>query len=175
MRRETGVADGAAWVVEIDWVARRIRNPWRRTVDAIRERRAARKARRAQREGRGANVLDAADLAATGSDLDDYLAIVAAVIGAVVAVIALVWLLPVVWAIVAVLVEVFVLTLIAIAVLLWRTLFRRPWNVVARRGDDRWVTRVVGYRRARALVRTLSADLEAGVGPEAHGLERVAV
>jgi len=176
VKREVGAPDGASWVVEIDWVARRIHNPWRRTIDAIRERRAARKAKRANRDDRRGlgDALDAADLVA-GPDLDDYLAIVVVIIGVVMACVALIWLLPVVWAVLAVLVEFFVLTLAAIAVLLWRTLARRPWNVVARRGDEQWVTQVVGYRRARALVRTVVASLEAGTAPEAHGLDRVVV
>ena len=66
MKREVGAPDGASWVVEIDWVARRIHNPWRRTIDAIRERRAARKAKRANRDDRRGlgDALDAADLVA---------------------------------------------------------------------------------------------------------------
>lgn len=67
VRQAVDAPVGASWVVEIDWVARRIRNPWRRPVDVM----------------------------------------------------------------------------------------------------------VVGYRRARSLVRTLVDDLELGVELEAHGLERV--
>src|SRR5690606_27365244 len=35
VRQAVDAPVGASWVVEIDWVARRIRNPWRRPVDVM--------------------------------------------------------------------------------------------------------------------------------------------
>ena len=50
MSREVDTPEGHPWVVEIDWVARRIRNPWRATVRSIGDRWSARRARRLVRE-----------------------------------------------------------------------------------------------------------------------------
>jgi hypothetical protein len=52
----------------------------------------------------------------------------------------------------------------AIGVLVWRTLRRSAWSVVARSETEQYRWRVVGYRRARRLVRAASESIRAGSG-----------
>jgi hypothetical protein len=162
MFREVSTPDGVSWRVEIDWMARRIRNPVRRSLQAARERFAAIRRRRARKKGSG--VADAADLA---SGLDDILWVAVAIVAIVVLFFFFVWVAPVIWAVLGVLLEFFFVTLAALVILVWRTVLRRPWRVVARRldGDDVWSHEIVGYRAARRRVGEVAADIRAGMSP----------
>ena len=76
MFREVTSPDGVSWRVEIDWMARRIRNPIRGSVraarDKIADKRAARKQRRADKreQKEGSDWGDCIDCPG-GADLDD--------------------------------------------------------------------------------------------------------
>jgi Flp pilus assembly protein TadB len=152
-------------------MARRIHNPIRGSLHAARERiaetRAARKQRRAdKREKEGSDWLDCVDCPG-GGDIDDLAIILLAIVAVVLLFFLLVWIAPVVWAILLVLVEFFVVTIAAIAILVWRTLLRRPWRVVARRieAGESWAHEVVGYRAARRKVREVAESLRLGITP----------
>jgi hypothetical protein len=85
-----------------------------------------------------------------------------------------VWVAPVVWAVLLVLVEFFFVTIAAVVILVRRTMLRRPWRVVVRRVEsetgDVWTHEVVGYRAARRLVRETADGLAQGRSPLDLGL-----
>jgi hypothetical protein len=171
MFRELTSPDGVAWRVEVDWMARRIRNPFRRSLHAARERfEATRRARRA-RKGEGRDWADAADV---GTGLDELVWVVVAIVVLFALFFLFVWVAPVVWAVLLVLVEFFFVTIAAVVILVWRTMLRRPWRVVARRVEsetgDVWTHEVVGYRAARRLVRETADGLAQGRSPFDLGL-----
>jgi hypothetical protein len=68
-----------------------------------------------------------------------------------------------------VLVEFFFVTIAAVVILVWRTMLRRPWRVVARRIESEtgevWAHEVVGYRAARRRVRDTAEGLAQGRAP----------
>jgi hypothetical protein len=171
MFRELTSPDGVSWRVEIDWMARRIRNPFRRSLHAARERfDATRRARRA-RKGEGGDWADAADV---GSGLDELLWVVVAIVVLFALFFLFVWVAPVIWAVFGVLVEFVLVTIAAVLILVWRTLLRRPWRVVARRIEsetgDVWIQEIVGYRTARRRVRETADGLAQGRAPADLGM-----
>jgi hypothetical protein len=172
--REVSSPDGVSWRVEIDWMARRIRNPIRGSLRAARDRiadkRAARRAKREEkRQGESKDSwADCVDC--PGGDLDDLAIILLAVLALVLVFFLVVWIAPVLWAVVTVLVEFFFVTTAAALILAWRTLLRRPWRVVARRieaadGEPAWAHEVVGYRTARRTVTDVAEQLQGGRSP----------
>jgi hypothetical protein len=170
--REVVSPDGVTWRVEIDWVARRLHNPFRRSAEIVRARVAARRERREQRKRRSDRAwYDAVDCPAGDiGSLDDLLAIVLVIVAVVLIVFAVMWLAPVIWAIVLVLFEFFFVTIAAVVLLVWRTAMRRPWRVVARGNDEEWAVKVVGHRAAQRRVNRVADRLANGAAPKDVGL-----
>lgn len=108
------------------------------------------------------------------SDLDsgidpgcfDLFDAVAVVMLAIVAVVVIVVFAPILIGIVIELAALAVLLLLAVAGAAYRTLFRRPWRVVALSSDgELWAWRQVGWRNANELVSSISDGVDAGLGP----------
>jgi hypothetical protein len=188
MVRDVSTPEGVSWRVEIDWMARRIRNPFRRSLqvardriaqirDERRERKAVAKRRREvepeeRKSGSPADCLD--PLECIPADLEILAVIVLVVVAVVLIFFAVMWMAPIVWAILGVLVEFFFVTIAAVVILVWRTMLRRPWRVVARRVESEmgevWAMEVVGYRTARRVVRLAADGLAQGRSPLQLGL-----
>ena len=147
--------DRAADPQPVPALARRPRGPVTRRPRARRRRKEAKDGARRRRTAAGptASTAPAAAISTTSS------AVVLLVIVAVVLLFFLVvWVAPVLWAILAVLLEFFFVTIAAVAILVWRVVLRRPWRVVAparggRRGRAAWSQEIVGYRPSRRRVR----------------------
>jgi hypothetical protein len=156
--REVTSPDGVSWRVEIDWVARRIRNPLRRVRSLTRGRR---------RSGIGDSLDIVSPLADLPGPVGGIFAAIADVLLLIVAVVFVVWVAPVLVAAAALLAEFFFVTFAAVAILGWRTMLRRPWRVGAwpAESGEHWTLEVVGYRRARRLVRELADGLAHGRSP----------
>jgi hypothetical protein len=175
MVRDVTSPDGMSWRIEIEWIARRIRNPFRRSWDVAKQRFAETRRRRRERkeakerEDDSGSWLDCVDCPGVDG-LDDLAVIALAILAIVLIFVLIVWVAPVLWAVLAVLIEFFFVTLAAIAILVWRTVLRRPWRIVALGDGQRWWTDVVGYRAARRRVREVATGIERGSHPEREGL-----
>jgi hypothetical protein len=156
------------WTVQIEWLGRRIGR------DTLLARYSRRRAGRRERKSRDAATLrsgqappvrkrrwfDVLDLDPGCLDVGEFpVALVVLLV-----IVLLIWLGPGALALLLGLGELLLVLLGALGVLLWRTLSRRPWAVVASDGDISYRWSVTGYRRARALVRSAAASLGAGLG-----------
>ncbi len=108
------------------------------------------------------------------SDLDagldpgcfDLFDVVAVIMLAIVAVIVVVVFAPILIGFLIELAALAVLLLLALAGAVYRTLFRRPWRVVALSGvGELWAWRRVGWRNAQELVSSIRDGLDAGLAP----------
>ena len=177
MVRDVTSPDGVSWRIEIEWIARRIRNPFRRSWNVARQRFADTRRRRRERKeakARGDDSrsgIDCVDCPA--GDLDDLAIVALAILAILLIFVLIVWVAPVLWAVLGVLLEFFFVTIAAVAILVWRTVLRRPWRIVALSDGQRWWTDVVGYRTARRRVREIAEALERGSHPEREGLQTV--
>ncbi len=98
----------------------------------------------------------------------DDLGGVVIVVAIIAAVIAIVFLGPGLLALLVGAIELTIIVVACVAVIVWRTLRRRPWRVLAISADGRhhaWELR--GWRRSRALVRTIAEGIETGLPPTA--------
>jgi hypothetical protein len=170
VRRDVTTPDGVAWRVELDWIARRIANPVRRSIAVTRRH----KRDRGDPSGLGSSL----DLLGPLADLPGPLGVLAAlvffVVLVVVTVIFIVWFVPLAVAIALVVFDFFSVTVAAAAILAARVVLRRPWRVVARRVEsetgDVWTHAVVGYRASRRRVRETADGLALGRTPADLGL-----
>jgi hypothetical protein len=139
--RQVTAPDGTVHTVRIEWVGNAVR------------RAPGRLSRRVQRMARaGGDVADAG----CAPDLGD---VVTAILLVVVLVFLVVFVLPIAWG----LLELLLIVLLAAAVWAVRVLFRRPWSIVhrAQAGDielDRWS--VVGWRQAHRVMVEAAASIE---------------
>ena len=111
--------------------------------------------------GRSArDVGDAADL--PGLDGLDDLGIVGVVIAAVFLAIAAIFLALVLFNVVAIAIELLIVIVVALAGVIGRVVFRRPWIVFARSGDNRFEYPVVGYFNSRRKLEELAGQVSIG-------------
>jgi hypothetical protein len=154
---------GVTWDVHVEWIGRRLdQGPLLRRWHERRRRRANRRLGREKEKG---SWLDALDFPV---DLPDSLAALAIAVAVVVAIVLIVLVGPWFLALLFGAIELTLILLACIAVIVWRTVLRRPWRVVAIAADGRehhWD--VVGWRRSRERVRQVARGLEAGVPPAA--------
>jgi hypothetical protein len=170
VRRDVTTPDGVAWRVELDWIARRIANPVRRSIAATR--------RHKRDRGDPSSLGSSLDVLGPLADLPGPLGVLAAlaffVVLLVVTVVFIVWFVPLAVAITLVVFDFFYVTVAAAAVLVARVVLRRPWRVVARRieseAGDVWTHEVVGYRASRRRVRDTADGLALGNPPADLGL-----
>ena len=140
------VASDEQWAVYIEWVGRE-------RVNNLTPRQLARRARRAYSL--------AGETLASGIDAFAYGSV--AVIAVALLVIALG---PLVFAVLLGVVELVLLFAVIAGAAAWKLLFRRPWRIVAvHETGDVWSWEQAGWRRARRLVATLQAELDAGGDP----------
>jgi len=188
MIRDVSTPNGVSWRVEIDWMARRIRNPFRRSLqvardriaeirDERRERKAVAKRRREveQEDRKSGSAGDCLDpLECIPADFEVIAVVLLAIVAIVLLFFAVMWVAPIMWAVLGVLVEFFFVTIAAVVILVWRTMLRRPWRVVARRIESEtgevWALEVVGYRTARRVVQLTADGLAQGRSPLHLGL-----
>lgn len=99
---------------------------------------------------------------------------VAVLLLAIVAVVVIVVFAPILIGVLIELAALAVLLVLALAGALYRTLFRRPWRVVALSGDgELWAWRQVGWRNARELESSIRDGLDAGLAPDTLHAERL--
>jgi hypothetical protein len=144
--RRVRTPGGREWVVRRHWLPRlRGETLWARF---------SRRIRAIGRRLRGANELSAVDGCASAA-VDDFVVVSVVILLLLLAVFVAV---PLLIAVVDVLV-VLVLSLLGIV---GRVVFRRPWLVEARSGEETREWRVVGWRASRVHVDQVAADLQAG-------------
>jgi hypothetical protein len=68
--------------------------------------------------------------------------------------------------------EILILLVVALAGVIGRVVFRRPWMVFARGGDEQLVWPVVGYFNSRAKIQELSSQLALGTELQPAPLDR---
>lgn len=146
-----------SWDLGIIWLTRHLQRPdrmLRRRVRAARDPSGGTGATSRRRSAAG-DVLDGASGCTDVVDLPAFLAIVAivAVLGVLIA------LGPGLLAITIGLLEIALVLVGAAIALVGRVVFRQPWEVVARRGDEQHEWRVRGIRSARNVL----AEIETGV------------
>ncbi|MDW3219806.1 MAG: hypothetical protein R8F63_14420 [Acidimicrobiales bacterium] len=153
-------ADAATddWDVGIIWLTRHLQRPdrmLRRRIGATRGRDTEDRPGVRRRRSAAGDVLDGASGCADLGDIPALLVVVAivAVVGVLVA------LGPGLLAITIGLLEIALVLIGAAIALVGRVVFRQPWEVVARRGDEQHEWRVRGIRRARDVL----AEIETGV------------
>jgi len=158
--------DGVEWTVRRRWLPR---YEGRGLRERLHQRKARAAARRAAEEGnatgadkkQGPRWYDALDL----PFVDDSLVAAIVSILAIVAVFALVvWGVPVLLAAV----DLVFVVIVAVAGVVGRVLFRRPWTIEARAADGRQQeVRVVGWRKGGAVIDDLAAEIRHGRAPAA--------
>jgi hypothetical protein len=162
MRR---VADpnGVAWNVDVSWTDVRFGTQYKRKREArarARRERVEAKARGEEPAPRG-SWLDYVPLPDVDLDGGIVFAVIVIVV-AVIAVLAFPWLLVLFLD----LAEILVFPLIAIVIISWRVLRKRPFTITADRGEERvaeW--NVVGWREARRVERAVADAVVAGGDP----------
>ncbi len=158
------VADpnGVAWNVDVSWTDIRFGTKYKRKRE---ERARARRERAENRPQDGDEKnrgwwLDGLD--AFPDDTWSFVAVVGVIVVTFVAVLAFPWLLvPFID-----LAELLLFPLIAIGIIAWRVMRRRPFTITADRGEDRvaeW--NVVGLREARRVERAVAQAVVAGGDP----------
>jgi hypothetical protein len=93
-----------------------------------------------------------------GDDLGIFGAILLAIIGIFVAIV----LVLVLFNVVAIAIELMLFVTLAVAGLIGRVVFRRPWIVFARSGENRFEYPVVGYFNSRRKLQDLASQLSIG-------------
>ena len=150
--RTVTAPDGSEHTVRIEWVG----NKLRRAPAQLRA-----------RMGRMSELADAPDV----GFVDDLGGIVGAIVAVVVLALVVIFVLPLAWG----LLELLLVVVLAALVWAFRVLFRRPWHVVHRGpGDaDSASWRVVGWREAHRVVVEAAGSIErsgaAQVTPPAAG------
>jgi hypothetical protein len=175
MQRVNVDPHGGQWIVQVQWLDRRVGRDttlaryarWRadrrgcKAVDAALVRSGS---SRRERGTRWYELLDPARL-----DRRESTPLLFVVLGIVV----LIWLGPGLLGLLRSVGELFALTVAAMTVSAWRTLAGRPWAVVATDGELRYSWSVNGYRRARSLMQSAAKSLTDGLG--VAGVDAVAV
>ena len=149
--------DGTQWRVRRRWLPRH-ENLGRKLLRTRAERRQARAVRVAERKEKESRWWDALDL--TPFDLFDDIGF------ALLAVVAVVFLLLWGWPFLVALLDVVLVLLLAIAGLVARVVFRRPWLVEATGGEARLSRAVVGWRASSRMVDAWAEELRHGRGLE---------
>ena len=98
------------------------------------------------------------DLDVGGDDLGIFGAILLAIVGIFVAIV----LVLVLFNVVAIAIELMIFITLAIAGLIGRVVFRRPWIVFAKSGENRFEYPVVGYFNSRRKLQDLASQLSIG-------------
>jgi hypothetical protein len=155
---------GTAWHVQVEWIGRRLgQGPLLRRWHERRRRRGTDQGPASDEAGGDSgwvHLLDApVDAPGSFATVGVFL-----LIAALVALLVLVgpWLL----ALLLGAVELVLIVLACVVVFVTRTVRRRPWRVVATSADGQLHTwDVVGWRRSRALVRTVCEGISAGLAP----------
>jgi hypothetical protein len=108
--------------------------------------------------------VDTPDLGGNLPDLDfgDDLGILGTILVAVVAVILAVFLALVLFNVIAIAIELTLVIVLLVAGVIGRVVFRRPWHVVARCGEQSFSWRVVGWLRSRRVIADVAGQLAAG-------------
>src|SRR3954454_9619664 len=137
LRRKVTSPDGRVWTLGRRWVPRRRR-------------------------------LGRVDLGKTGfevpdpSGLLDDLGIVGGIIGTVLLAIALVFLVLVLFNVLAIAVELLLVVILLLAGIVGRVVFRRPWTVFAKSDRNLYERPVVGWRASRRAIRVWADQLGSG-------------
>jgi hypothetical protein len=97
-----------------------------------------------------------------GIDGLDDLGIVGFIIAAVVAVIVVIFLALLLFNVFALALELLIVIVVALAGVIGRVVFRRPWIVVARNGDTQLQWPVVGYFNSRRHIQEIAGQLALG-------------
>ena len=92
----------------------------------------------------------------------DDLGILGAILLAIVAIFVAIFLALVLFNVVAIAIELMILIIAGVAGLIGRVVFRRPWIVFARSGDNRFEYPVVGYFNSRRKLQDIAAQLSIG-------------
>jgi hypothetical protein len=95
-------------------------------------------------------------------DLGDDLGVLATIGLAIIGVIVAVFLALVLFNVIAIAIELTLVIVLLVAGLVGRVVFRRPWQVVARSGDESHSWRVVGWLRSRRVIADVAGQLETG-------------
>lgn len=171
--RATGL-DGVEWTVRRRWLPR---YEGRGLRERLHQRKARAAARRAAEEGKvgtagkdgkarnkhGSRWFDVVDLPI----IDDSLTAAIVSVLVILLVIALiVWGVPLLLA----LVDLVFVVIVAVAGVVGRVLFRRPWTIEARAADGRQQeVRVVGWRKGGTVIDDLAAEIRHGRAPVPRG------
>ena len=135
-RRKVRAPDGQTWTLGRRWLPRR------------------------RRLGR-ARVRDIGDGSLPDFGADD-LGAIAVVIAAVIAVVVAVFLALMLFNVFAIAIELLLLVLVALAGVIGRVVFRRPWIVTAKAGSTRLEWPVVGYFNSRRRIEEIAGQLALG-------------
>jgi hypothetical protein len=118
-----------------------------------------------------------ADLSDFGPDLPgidglDDLGIVGTIIAAIFLVILAVFVALLLFNVIAIAIELLIVIVVALAGVIGRVAFRRPWIVFASSGDTRFEAPVVGYFNSRRKLADLASQLSLGTELEAAPSDR---
>jgi hypothetical protein len=141
-RRKVQAPDGEKWTLGRRWLPRR--------------RRLGRARMRDRGDGSWLDFGGADDLGAVG-----------VIIAVIVAVIVTVFLALLLFNVVAIAIELLLVILIALAGVIGRVVFRRPWIVTASSGGTRLEWPVVGYFNSRAKIEEIAGQIASGARLEA--------
>jgi hypothetical protein len=102
----------------------------------------------------------------------DDLGVFGIILGAIVGIVVVVVLALLLFNVIAIALELLIVIVVALAGVIGRVVFRRPWTVFARSGDQRYETRVVGYLNSRRTIEDVSSRLALGTQLEAPAGDR---
>ncbi len=142
--RTVTVPDGSDHTVRIEWIGNRMRRA------------------PAQLRARVRKMSDVADVPDVGC-VDDLEGIVLAIGALILIVLLVIFVLPIAWG----LLELLLILVLGALVWAFRVLFRRPWSIVHRQGDEVVTTwRVVGWREAHRVMVEAADSIEATGAPQ---------
>jgi hypothetical protein len=107
-----------------------------------------------------------------GLDGLDDLGVFGMIIAGIIAVIAVIFLALLLFNVIALAIELLIVIVVGLAGLIGRVVFRRPWVVFARSGDNRFEYRVVGYFNSRRTLQELAGRLSIGAELEPAASDR---
>ena len=96
------------------------------------------------------------------ADFGDDLGIIGAIVLAVVALVLIAFLALVLLNVVALAIELLIIAILVIGGIVGRVVFRRPWIVVAKSGDDVHQTPVVGWRASGRMIDDVAGRIASG-------------